>query len=58
MLQVKALLLGVDFYKLTAMHYVEDILLKEISDVFAPTEDMVYQKGIIKDVFGKVLGYV
>ena len=36
----KALLLGVDIYKLTAMHYVEDILPKEISDIFAPTEEI------------------
>lgn len=36
----KALLLGVDIYKLTAMHYVEDILPKEISDIFAPTDDI------------------
>lgn len=34
----KALLLGVDIYKLTAMHYVEDSLPQEISAVFAPTE--------------------
>lgn len=36
----KALLLGVDIYKLTAMHYVEDILPKAISDIFAPNEEM------------------
>ena len=36
----KALLLGVDIYKLTAMHYVEDILPKEIRDIFAPTEEI------------------
>lgn len=35
-----ALLLGVDIYKLTAMHYVEDILPKEISDIFAPSEEV------------------
>ncbi|MGN1416551.1 MAG: AAC(3) family N-acetyltransferase [Oscillospiraceae bacterium] len=35
-----ALLLGVDIYKLTAMHYMEDILPKEISDIFAPSEDV------------------
>ena len=35
----KALLLGVDIYKLTAMHYMEDIMSKEISDIFAPTEE-------------------
>lgn len=34
----KALLLGVDIYKLTAMHYVEDIMPKEIRDIFAPNE--------------------
>ncbi|MBP3460281.1 MAG: AAC(3) family N-acetyltransferase [Lachnospiraceae bacterium] len=36
----KALLLGVDIYKLTAMHYMEDILPKEISDIFAPNEEV------------------
>lgn len=36
----KALLLGVDIYKLTAMHYMEDILPEEISRIFAPTEEM------------------
>lgn len=36
----KALLLGVDIYKLTAMHYMEDVLPKEISDIFAPTEEI------------------
>lgn len=36
----KALLLGVDIYKLTSMHYVENILPKEISDIFAPTEEI------------------
>lgn len=35
----KALLLGVDIYKLTAMHYMEDIMPKEISDIFAPTAE-------------------
>lgn len=35
----KALLLGVDIYKLTAMHYVEDALPQEISDIFAPSEE-------------------
>ena len=34
------LLLGVDIYKLTAMHYMEDILPAEISRVFAPTEQV------------------
>ena len=33
-----ALMLGVDIYKLTAMHYVEDILPKQISDIFAPDD--------------------
>ena len=32
----KALLLGVDIYKLTAMHYMEDIIPKEIENIFAP----------------------
>lgn len=36
----KALLLGVDIYKLTAMHYMEDILPKEISDSFVPDEEI------------------
>jgi aminoglycoside N3'-acetyltransferase len=36
----KALLLGVDIYKLTAMHYVEDILPEEISNIFARTEEI------------------
>lgn len=36
-----ALMLGVDIYKLTAMHYMEDILPKEISDIFAPSEDVL-----------------
>lgn len=36
----KALLLGVDIYKLTAMHYMEDILPKEISDIFASNEEV------------------
>lgn len=35
----KALLLGVDIYKLTAMHYVEGLLPAEIRDRFAPTEE-------------------
>lgn len=33
----KALLLGVDIYKLTAMHYVEDFLPKEIREIFTPS---------------------
>lgn len=36
----KALLLGVDIYKLTAMHYVEGIMPKEISDIFEPDEEV------------------
>ena len=36
----KALLLGVDIYKLTAMHYVEDLLPKEITDIFTPNESI------------------
>lgn len=35
-----ALLLGVDIYKLTTMHYVEDILPKEISDIFTPSDEV------------------
>ena len=35
----KALLLGVDIYKLTAMHYMEDILPQAVSDLFAPSEE-------------------
>lgn len=37
----KALLLGVDIYKLTAMHYVEDILPKEISNIFEPNKEIL-----------------
>lgn len=33
-----ALLLGVDIYKLTAMHYMEDILPSQIRGIFAPSE--------------------
>lgn len=36
----KALLFGVDIYKLTAMHYMEEITPKEINDTFAPSEDV------------------
>ena len=36
----KALLLGVDIYKLTAMHYMEDSLPQDISDIFAPSEEI------------------
>lgn len=35
----KALLLGVDIYKLTAMHYMEDILPQRIGEIFAPTAE-------------------
>lgn len=35
-----ALLLGVDIYKLTAMHYAEDIMPPEIGAVFAPSEQV------------------
>lgn len=35
-----ALLLGVDIYKLTAMHYVENDLPKEINNIFAPSEEV------------------
>lgn len=35
----KARLLGVDIYKLTSMHYMEDVLPKEISDIFAPNAE-------------------
>lgn len=34
-----ALLLGVDIYKLTAMHYMEDILPEEIRAIFAPGKE-------------------
>ncbi len=34
----KALLLGVDIYKLTAMHYVENLLPNEIKSISAPNE--------------------
>ncbi|MGN0738656.1 MAG: AAC(3) family N-acetyltransferase [Treponema sp.] len=36
----KALLLGVDIYKFTAMHYMEDILPEKISAIFAPGEEV------------------
>jgi len=36
----KALLLGVDIYKLTAMHYMEDILPDKIKNIFAPSEEV------------------
>lgn len=34
----KALLLGVDIYRLTSMHYVEDILPQKIRDIFRPSD--------------------
>ena len=34
-----ALLLGVDIYKLTAMHYVEGLLPQDISDIFSPSKE-------------------
>lgn len=34
----KALLLGVDIYRLTAMHYVEDLLPQKVRDIFKPSE--------------------
>ena len=34
-----ALLLGVDIYKMSSMHYVEDILPDEIKKMFRPTEE-------------------
>lgn len=37
----KALLLGVDIYKLTAMHYMEDILPQAVSDLFAPSAEAI-----------------
>lgn len=36
----KALLLGVDIYKLTAMHYVEDATPVDINNRYAPTEEI------------------
>lgn len=36
----KALLFGVDIYKLTAMHYVEGITPKEINEKFAPSDEV------------------
>lgn len=36
----KALLLGVDIYRLTSMHYVEDYLPDEIKKIFEPTAQM------------------
>ncbi|MBR6766932.1 MAG: AAC(3) family N-acetyltransferase, partial [Clostridia bacterium] len=37
----KALLLGVNIYKLTAMHYAEDILPEEIRRIFAPSDEIL-----------------
>lgn len=36
----KALLLGVDIYRLTSMHYVEDLLPQKIRDIFKPSEEV------------------
>ena len=36
----KALLLGVDIYSLTSMHYVEDLLPQKIRDIFKPSEEV------------------
>jgi len=36
----KGLLLGVDIYKLTAMHYVENLLPQRIRDIFKPSEEV------------------
>ncbi len=36
----KALLLGVDIYSLTAMHYVEDLLPEKIRDIFRPSDEV------------------
>ncbi len=36
----KALLLGVDIFKLTAMHYVENLLPQKICDIFKPSEEV------------------
>lgn len=43
----KALLFGVDIYKLTAMHYVEGITPKEINEVFKPSDEVrkIYPEG-------------
>lgn len=40
----KALQLGVDIYRLTSMHYVEDLLPQRIRDIFKPSEEvnMIY----------------
>jgi len=36
----KGLLLGVDIYKLTAMHYVEDLLPQRIREIFQPSDEV------------------
>jgi len=36
----KALQLGVDIYRLTSMHYVEDLLPQKIRDIFKPSEEV------------------
>lgn len=36
----KGLLLGVDIYKLTAMHYVEGLIPQDISDISAPNDEV------------------
>ena len=35
-----ALMLGVDIYRLTAMHYVEDLLPQRVRDIFKPTDSV------------------
>lgn len=37
----KAVLFGVDIYKLTAMHYVEGVTPREITEVFAPSKEIL-----------------
>jgi aminoglycoside N3'-acetyltransferase len=36
----KALLLGVDIYRLTAMHYVEDLLPEKVRNIFKPSDEV------------------
>ena len=36
----KALMLGVDIYKLTAMHYVEDATPEDINNMYAPSDEI------------------
>ncbi len=38
--QGKALLLGVDIYRLTAMHYVEELLPERVRNIFKPSEEV------------------